>query len=110
MPINDFAELLRMMTVDSKDDGKEFTVRDRLSVIGQLLAGSNYRQVVSEPLALGSLPHSGTRLRAGFAIFLRKNWRVKEFLAGACPSKNKIRHHLAAAGRTGAAWRFRATR
>ena len=43
MPINDFAELLRMVTADSKDDGKEFTVRDRLAVIGQLLAGSNYR-------------------------------------------------------------------
>ena len=52
MPINDFAELLRMVTADSKDDGKEFTVRDRLAVIGQLLAGSNYRPVVSEPLAL----------------------------------------------------------
>lgn len=52
MPIDNFAELLEMVTVDSKDNGLEFTVTDRVAVIEHLLSDSCYRLVAREPLAL----------------------------------------------------------
>lgn len=51
MPIDNFAELLAMVTVDSKDNGLEFTVKDRVEVIEHLLSESCYRLVAREPLA-----------------------------------------------------------
>lgn len=47
-----FFELLKIVTVDCKDDGKQFVVNDRLCVIEQLLERSNYHIVSREPLAL----------------------------------------------------------
>jgi len=41
--------------------------------------------------SLGSLGQLGSGLRAGFAVFLRKNRRVTVFLAGTCPSKKDFR-------------------
>ena len=45
-------ELLNAVTVDSKDNGKEFTVTDRVAVIERLLEGSAYRLIARESLAL----------------------------------------------------------
>ena len=47
-----FFELLKIVTVDCKDDGKQFVVDDRLSVIEQVLEKSPYNIVSREPLAL----------------------------------------------------------
>lgn len=48
----DFFSLLRSVTVDCKDNGREFTVADRIAVIGRLLEGTSYSLVAREPLAL----------------------------------------------------------
>ena len=45
-------EILSTVTVDCKDDGKEFVVSDRIAVIERLLQGSAYKLVAREPLAL----------------------------------------------------------
>lgn len=45
-------EILSAVTVDCKDDGKEFVVSDRIAVIERLLQGSAYKLVAREPLAL----------------------------------------------------------
>lgn len=45
-------ELLESLTVDCKDNGENFVVAERLSVIERLLEGSTYRLVAREPLAL----------------------------------------------------------
>ena len=45
-------ELLNAVTVDCKDNGKEFTVTDRGAVIERLLEGSAYRLIARESLAL----------------------------------------------------------
>ena len=47
-----FIELLNAVTVDCKDNGKEFVADDRISVIERLLDGSAYKVVAREPLAL----------------------------------------------------------
>ncbi|MBQ2289491.1 MAG: hypothetical protein II249_02340, partial [Bacteroidaceae bacterium] len=47
-----FIELLNAVTVDCKDNGKEFVKDDRISVIERLLDGSAYKVVAREPLAL----------------------------------------------------------
>lgn len=47
-----FWEILEAVTVDCKDDGRCFTVADRVHVIERLLDGSAYRLVAREPLAL----------------------------------------------------------
>lgn len=47
-----FIGLLKAVTVDCKDDGKNFTVADRLAVIEELLKGTPYKLVANEPLAL----------------------------------------------------------
>ncbi|MBO5922326.1 MAG: M28 family peptidase [Bacteroidaceae bacterium] len=47
-----FIELLDAVTVDCKDNGKEFVTDDRISVIERLLDGSAYKVVAREPLAL----------------------------------------------------------
>ena len=48
----DFFSLLRSVTVDCKDNGREFTVADRIAVIGRLLEGTSYTLIAREPLAL----------------------------------------------------------
>lgn len=48
----DFVKLLKAVTVDCKDNGKDFVVFDRLAVIEDMLAGSAYLLVAREPLAL----------------------------------------------------------
>lgn len=45
-------ELLESLTVDCKDNGENFVVAERLSVIERLLEDSTYRLVAREPLAL----------------------------------------------------------
>lgn len=47
-----FFEILSAVTVDCKDDGKEFVVSDRITVIERLLQGCAYKLVAREPLAL----------------------------------------------------------
>ena len=51
-PNQDFLDILEAVTVDCKDDGECFTVTDRVTVIERMLAGSCYRFVAREPLAL----------------------------------------------------------
>lgn len=48
----EFVELLKLVTVACKDDGKVFTVTDRVAVIERLLEGSQYKLVAREPLSL----------------------------------------------------------
>lgn len=48
----DFFSLLRSVTVDCKDNGREFTVADRIAVIGRLLKDTPYTFIAREPLAL----------------------------------------------------------
>ena len=48
----DFFSLLRAVTVDCKDNGREFTVADRIAVIERLLGGTSYMPIAREPLAL----------------------------------------------------------
>ncbi len=48
----DFFSLLKTLTVDSKDNGMEFTVTDRIAAIEHLLADSPYKLISREPLAL----------------------------------------------------------
>ena len=48
-----YEELLRYLTVVSRDNGVEFTVADRRDVLMQLLAGSDYEPVSQTPLARG---------------------------------------------------------
>lgn len=48
----DFFSLLRTVTVDCKDNGREFTVSDRIAVIERLLGGTSYMPIAREPLAL----------------------------------------------------------
>ena len=48
----DFVELVKAVTVDCKDDGNGFSVCDRVEVIERLLAGTAYKLVAREPLAL----------------------------------------------------------
>ena len=50
--VGDFFELLNSLTVDCKDDGESFIVRDRIDVIEGLLKSSSYTLVAREPLAL----------------------------------------------------------
>ena len=45
-------EILSAVTVDCKDDGKEFVVSDWIAVIERLLQGCAYKLVAREPLAL----------------------------------------------------------
>lgn len=45
-------KLLEQLTVDCKDNGENFVVAERLSVIERLLENSPYRLVAREPLAL----------------------------------------------------------
>lgn len=47
----DFIELLKLLTVDCKDDGKAFTVTHRIAVIEQLLKDTPYKLIAHEPLA-----------------------------------------------------------
>lgn len=47
-----FFDILSAVTVDCKDNGEEFTVTERINVIEGLLAGSAYKLIVREPLAL----------------------------------------------------------
>lgn len=49
---NDFFSLLKAVTVDCKDNSERFTVDSRVKVIERLLAGTPYRLVCHEPLAL----------------------------------------------------------
>ena len=58
-------EILSAVTVDCKDDGKEFVVADRIAVIERLLQGSAYKLVAREPLALlfaKRVPQEGDRV------------------------------------------------
>lgn len=48
----DFFSLLRAVTVDCKDNGREFTVSDRIAVIERLLEETSYSLIAREPLAL----------------------------------------------------------
>ncbi len=48
--MNDFVELLNVVTTDSRDNGEVFTVTDRISVIEKLLASTDYKLVANEPL------------------------------------------------------------
>lgn len=48
----EFIELLKAVTVDCKDNGKEFTVSTRVEVIESLLKDSAYKLVAREPLSL----------------------------------------------------------
>ena len=48
----DFFDILQTVTIDCKDNGEYFTVTDRVAVIERMLAGSCYRLVAREPLAL----------------------------------------------------------
>lgn len=48
--MNDFIELLNVVTTDSRDNGEEFTVTNRISVIEKLLETTDYKLVVNEPL------------------------------------------------------------
>lgn len=50
--MNDFVDVLKAVTVDCKDNGKEFTVTDRVTVIEHLLKGTDYRVIAREPLSL----------------------------------------------------------
>ena len=47
-----FSDVLSAVTVDCKDNGKEFVVTDRIEAIEHLLQGTEYRLVAHEPLAL----------------------------------------------------------
>lgn len=47
-----FSDLLSAVTVDCKDNGKEFVVTERIEAIESLLQGTEYRLVAREPLAL----------------------------------------------------------
>ena len=47
-----YEELLRYLTVVSRDNGAEFTVADRRDVLMQLLSGSDYELVSQTPLSL----------------------------------------------------------
>ena len=47
-----FSEVLSALTVDCKDNGKEFVVTERIGAIERLLQGTGYRLVAREPLAL----------------------------------------------------------
>ena len=47
-----YEELLRYLTVVSRDNGVEFTVADRRDVLMQLLSGSDYELVSQTPLSL----------------------------------------------------------
>lgn len=47
-----FSDVLSAVTVDCKDNGKEFVVTDRIEAIEHLLQGTEYRLVAREPLAL----------------------------------------------------------
>lgn len=60
-------ELLKSVTVDCKDDGKNFTVADRVMVIEKLLEGTAYSLVAREPLAL---IYAKRELRAGDSVVL----------------------------------------
>lgn len=48
----DFFSLLKAVTVDCKDNGKEFLVTDRITAIERLLKETPYNLIASEPLAL----------------------------------------------------------
>ncbi len=54
---NDFFSLLQTVTIDCKDNGEHFIVDDRIKVIEQLLAGTPYKLVCREPLALVFAKH-----------------------------------------------------
>lgn len=60
-------ELLKSVTVDCKDDGKGFTVADRVMVIEKLLEGTDYKRIVREPLAL---VYAKRELSAGDSVVL----------------------------------------
>ena len=62
-----FIELLDAVTVDCKDNGREFVTDDRISVIERLLDGSAYRLVAREPLAL---VYAKRDLREGDSVVL----------------------------------------
>lgn len=47
-----FSDVLSAVTVDCKDNGKEFVVTDRIEAIEYLLQGTEYRLLAREPLAL----------------------------------------------------------
>ena len=47
-----FSDVLSAVTVDCKDNGKEFVVTERIGAIERLLQGTGYRLVAREPLAL----------------------------------------------------------
>lgn len=47
-----FSDVLSAVTVDCKDNGKEFIVTERIEAIERLLQGTEYRLVAHEPLAL----------------------------------------------------------
>lgn len=50
--IVEFLELIKVVTVDCKDNGKDFVVSDRVDVILRLLEGSAYKLVARDSLAL----------------------------------------------------------
>lgn len=47
-----FSDVLSAVTVDCKDNGKEFVVTERIGAIEHLLQGTEYRLLAREPLAL----------------------------------------------------------
>lgn len=63
----EFIKLLETITVDSKDDGNEFVVTNRVSVIENLLDTTAYKLIVREPLSLVYAKHD---LREGDSIVL----------------------------------------
>lgn len=50
--MSDFFSLLKTVTVDCKDNGKEFLVTDRITAIERMLKDTPYTLVAREPLAL----------------------------------------------------------
>lgn len=50
--MNDFFSLLRAVTVDCRDDGKAFTVTDRVAVIEHVLGKTDYKLIARQPLVL----------------------------------------------------------
>ena len=63
----DFIELLKAVTVDSKDNGEGFVVSRRVEAIERLLDGTAYRLVAREPLAL---IYAKRELSAGDSVVL----------------------------------------
>ena len=64
---SDFIELLKAVTVDSKDNGEGFVVSRRVEAIERLLDGTAYRLVAREPLAL---IYAKRELSAGDSVVL----------------------------------------